>query len=448
MVDRVAAVIGQQRIRAGIEQPGHLHEWSSDLVAIDHMVKGRVSLVVLDVGVGAVLEENAHGIKAIVPTGPMQDRVATIVNNIRIIPLPQPLQKQIARVVFLRSIKSLGATVGVFPGLVFRWLVHGSSIQDLQTKHSQPFATGQPLVSCWELNFIFAMSSRLILNQQLWIAACNNDAKMVEMALVAGADPDFRDSPSDPTADEACFSTHSILHEASLRGHVDVVSLLLRHGAEQSKDGLYGLTPLHLACLNGHVEVAKALISRGAQVDARCDTGDTALMTALMGENPYSNSVPWLHEKMAAPDRVKELVDVLVRAGADINAPNDPSETPVWNAIRYHDADMMTHLISHGADINHQTLLDEGLLSEAAQALSRADSWGDIPHRRKEGLNMRKRVLSCLTVLHQNGLQWQELPSEEILLHFPSESIHRQMRAMWMSMASQGNGQHARSASL
>ena len=292
------------------------------------------------------------------------------------------------------------------------------------------------------------MSSRLILNQQLWIAACNNDAKMVEMALVAGADPDFRDSPTDPTADEACFSTHSILHEASLRGHHEVVALLLRHGAEQSKDGIYGLTPLHLACMGGHMETAQALIARGAKVDARCDTGDTPLMNALLGENPYSNSVPWLDEKMSNPERVKQLVDLLIRAGADINAGNDASETPLWNAIRYHDADMMAHLITQGGDINHQTLLDEGLVSEAAQALSRADGWGDIPHRRKEGFNMRKRVLACLSVLHQNGLQWQELPSDEILLHFPSESIHRQLRAMWMSMGSQSTGQMARAASI
>lgn len=291
------------------------------------------------------------------------------------------------------------------------------------------------------------MSSRLILNQQLWLAACNNDPKMVEMALVAGADPDFRDSPTDPTADEACFSTHSILHEASFRGHDTVVALLLRHGAEQSKDGTYGLTPLHLACLGGHLETAQALIDRGGNVNMPCDLGDTPLMTALLGENQYSTNVPWLHAKMSAPERIRQLVDLLVRHGANTNAANDAGETPTWNLIRYHDAEMMSHLIRHGANIHHQTLLDEGLFSEAAQALARADGWGAIPHRRKEGLQMRKRVLDCLSVLHQNGLQWRETPPDQVLLHFPSESIHHQLKTMWMSMASQGANMAARVAS-
>lgn len=289
--------------------------------------------------------------------------------------------------------------------------------------------------------------SRLILNQQLWQAACANDIAMVEAALVAGADPDFRDSPNDPTVDDACFSTHSVLHEVAYRGYDQIASLLLRHGAEQCKDGTYGLTPLHLACLGGHLETAAALVVRGADVQAKCDGGDSVLMTAMMGENPYSQYVPWLYQKLDNPERIKALVDLLVKAGADINAANEGGETPLWNAIRYQEADMLEHLIGKGADIHHKNVFGDDLISEAAQSLSRADSWGEIPHRRKEGLSMRKRVLACIENMHQHGVQWTEVSDEELLQRFPSEAMHQQLKALWASMGSCNTPQAGRVAS-
>lgn len=288
--------------------------------------------------------------------------------------------------------------------------------------------------------------SRLILNQQLWQAACANDVAMVEAALVAGADPDFRDSPSDPTADDACFSTHSVLHEVAYRGHSQVAALLLSHGAEQCKDGTYGLTPLHLACLGGHLDTAVSLLARGADANARCDGGDSVMMTALMGENPYSQHVPWLYQKMDNPEAVKALVDLLVKSGTDINGPNEAGETPLWNVIRYHDADMLQHMVSKGADIHHKNVFGDDLIAEAAQSMARADGWGEIPHRRKEGLSMRKRVLECIETMHQNGLQWTEVSDEELLQRFPSEAMHQQLQALWSSMSGKGSVQAARAA--
>lgn len=289
--------------------------------------------------------------------------------------------------------------------------------------------------------------SRLILNQQLWAAACNNDVAMVEAAMVAGADPDFRDSPADPTTEDACFSTHSILHEAAYRGHGGVVDLLLVHGAEQCKDGTYGLTPLHMACIKGHVEVCRLLLPK-AKINARCDTGDTALMTALLGENPYPLTAPPLEKKVADTKRMIELVDLLLDAGGDPNANNDPGETPIWNALRYQQPVVMAHLIERGADIHHTTVFRTTLLAEAGEALARADSWGEIPHRRREAGEMRKRVHGCLTLLHEKGLCWEDIPAADLLNHFPSEGVYHQLRALWKSLEANPAANNARAISI
>jgi len=45
------------------------------------------------------------------------------------------------------------------------------------------------------------------------------------------------------------------LHEACNHGHLEVVSLLLRHRAEVNVRGMDGDTPLHDAAVNSHLEV-------------------------------------------------------------------------------------------------------------------------------------------------------------------------------------------------
>src|SRR3970282_2685795 len=64
---------------------------------------------------------------------------------------------------------------------------------------------------------------------------------------------------------------------AALRGHADIVEMLLAHGAEVNQSGW---TPLMYAAANSHLDIARKLISRGAKVDAAAENGTTALMMA------------------------------------------------------------------------------------------------------------------------------------------------------------------------
>jgi ankyrin repeat protein len=54
------------------------------------------------------------------------------------------------------------------------------------------------------------------------------------------------------------------LYPASMYGHLEVVRLLLDHGADANIQGSSG-TPLQMATTNGHHEIARLLPDHGAQ---------------------------------------------------------------------------------------------------------------------------------------------------------------------------------------
>ena len=57
--------------------------------------------------------------------------------------------------------------------------------------------------------------------------------------------------------------------------------MLLNKGAEVNvHENQWGLTPLHVAAKNGHLDVVELLISHGADMNAEYFVGETALQIA------------------------------------------------------------------------------------------------------------------------------------------------------------------------
>ena len=57
----------------------------------------------------------------------------------------------------------------------------------------------------------------------------------------------------------------SALHYAAEKGHIDVVSLLIKKGAIVNVRNMWEKTPLHSASNHGHLEIVKLLIDNGAR---------------------------------------------------------------------------------------------------------------------------------------------------------------------------------------
>ncbi len=92
---------------------------------------------------------------------------------------------------------------------------------------------------------------------------------------------------------------------ASMAGMVDVCKRLIALDADVNKTGW---TPLHYAASAGHVEVIKLLLKHSAYIDAESPNKTTPLMMAAMYGNPQS-------------------VELLLEEGADASLKNDKGMT-------------------------------------------------------------------------------------------------------------------------
>lgn len=93
----------------------------------------------------------------------------------------------------------------------------------------------------------------------------------------------------------------------------------------------FGDTAIHLAAQDGYADVVEFLLDQGANPDLPDNMRNTPLhLAALYGHY----QVVWL----------------LHRAGADLNASNDLGSVLHWALEHYH-ADIVDYLLQHGADV-------------------------------------------------------------------------------------------------
>ncbi len=101
----------------------------------------------------------------------------------------------------------------------------------------------------------------------------NNQPADMEKMLAAGADVNQRDPLDNSTP----------LMWAAHKGSVEMVEMLVKHGADVNAKDKWAWTPLHRAAVNGNVEVVKILISHGADTKAKNDSAKTPLDCAIFG---------------------------------------------------------------------------------------------------------------------------------------------------------------------
>ncbi len=157
-------------------------------------------------------------------------------------------------------------------------------------------------------------------------------------------------------------------------GHGETVQALLEGGADINQPvAADNTTPLLLASINGHYDLARTLLERGANPKLASDAGATPLYAVLNKEWAPSSRTPQPTYNLQQKTTYLELVEVLLKAGADPNARLKRSlwyttynrdnlrvdftgATAFWRAAYATDIAAMQLLLAHGADPNLPTL--------------------------------------------------------------------------------------------
>ena len=120
------------------------------------------------------------------------------------------------------------------------------------------------------------------------------------------------------------------IHEAARRGNTPEVKAILDAypDLENSRLDYAGETPLHAAASFEHKDVVELLIARGADVNASDDDGNTPLFRYLVD---------------------RPVVELLIARGADADARDDDGKTPLDHAIEAENGHVVRLLKKHGA---------------------------------------------------------------------------------------------------
>ncbi|XP_013012086.1 ankyrin repeat domain-containing protein 66 [Cavia porcellus] len=101
----------------------------------------------------------------------------------------------------------------------------------------------------------------------------------------------------DPNHKDPDWNDRTPLHWAAIRGHMEVLHLLLEHGARPCLVTDVGWTPAHFAAESGHLGVLKVLHALHAAIDAPDFFGDTPKRIAQI----YGQSACVAFLEMAEP---------------------------------------------------------------------------------------------------------------------------------------------------
>jgi ankyrin repeat protein len=184
-------------------------------------------------------------------------------------------------------------------------------------------------------------------------AVKNGHFDIAAQLLDANADPSLPDR-----------SRQTPLHVASTNGSLNVIELLLSLGTAVSIDAKDGKnnTPLHLALANGHAEIAMALLSpsrdldtsqlphlateetetaaetpvselpaqvRTAEAEESTASGKTVLRFLSLNSQNSTGVTPLI---LAIQSGQVQVVELLLRLGAEVNVPDGSKRTPLHHA--------------------------------------------------------------------------------------------------------------------
>ncbi|XP_055375496.1 protein fem-1 homolog CG6966 [Condylostylus longicornis] len=120
---------------------------------------------------------------------------------------------------------------------------------------------------------------------------------------------------------------------ASAAGHLNIVKLLVKHGANVNSTTKTNSTPLRAACFDGHFEIVKYLIKKGADFEIANRHGHTCLMIACYKGN-------------------YKIAQYLLSLKADVNRRSVKGNTALHDCAESGSLEILQLLLQHGATMD------------------------------------------------------------------------------------------------
>ncbi|MGC2657592.1 MAG: ankyrin repeat domain-containing protein [Bryobacteraceae bacterium] len=218
--------------------------------------------------------------------------------------------------------------------------------------------------------------------------------RLIRLLLTKGADPNARDAMGASAVDDAVWM-----------GSAERTMLLLDAGGKINEpEAKTGATPLNEAAFQGHIDVAKLLLARGADVRTKDYAGYSPIENALRQRqlDMVQLLLPLYHDRELPNHLLEEAirrgqddaVGMLLKEGASINARSPLGSTPLYDAALKGDAEIVSDLVSRGADIDARDVNSGTTPLYAAAAFGRKQVvailllWGADPNAlSKEGIS-------------------------------------------------------------
>lgn len=197
---------------------------------------------------------------------------------------------------------------------------------------------------------IIAVGSATSYGGKLHDAALSNDIAALEALLDGSA-----------IVDESDFLLGTALHRTAVANNAESAKILIAHGADvEAVSEQQGSRPLHLAADAGSIDVLALLLKAGADIEA----------TDSLGRRPLSR---------AAAAGQSEAVEFLLDSGTEIDARNGPSNRTSLIEAAYKGRMGSTRLlVQRGADINARDDRGKTALWYAATQESSSSAGGPL----------------------------------------------------------------------
>lgn len=171
----------------------------------------------------------------------------------------------------------------------------------------------------------------------LMAASLKGHKDIVEILLSKGANPNLKNN-----------QLNTALHFALYGKHPRIATVLINNNAEITAN-MSDITPLHQAAKAGYIEVVKQIIEKGGNVNQKSKiTGETPFLNALESNND-------------------ELIDYLIIKGAEIVDKNKSNVTSLMLAAKSNKLSLLQDLLSKGLDVNEKSKKGETALHFAAK---------------------------------------------------------------------------------